>query len=109
MSMPADTPAAVITLPRSTTRSSTGTAPSSRSSSRASQCVVASTPSSTPAAASSSEPVHTDVVQVVVSWAVRIQSTRPLVLEQLAVAEAARHDDHLGLRQVGERGLGHDA
>ena len=38
------------------------------------QCVVAVRPSSSPAAASTSDPVHTDVVKVVVSWAVRTQS-----------------------------------
>ena len=62
MSMPDDTPAAVITLPRSTTRSDVGLAPSSPSSSSSIQCVVASTPSRIPAAASTSEPVQTDVV-----------------------------------------------
>ena len=39
------------------------------------QCVVAVSPSRRPAAASTSEPVHTDVVNVVVSWAVRTQSS----------------------------------
>ena len=52
MSIPDDTPAAVMTLPRSTTRSGTGVAPSSPSRSRSIQWVVASSPSSTPAAPS---------------------------------------------------------
>ena len=76
MSMPADTPAAVMIL-----------APlhhpllrrSARRARRAwlaeHQCVVASMPSSSPAAPSRSEPVHTDVVHVVVGWTARSQST----------------------------------
>ena len=75
MSMPDETPAAVITLPRCTTRSGTGTAPRAASSSCASQWVAASTPSRIPAAASSSEPVHTDVVQRLWAWASRSQAS----------------------------------
>ncbi len=62
MSMPDETPAAVITLPCSTTRLLTGVAPNSASVSSAIQCVVASSPSRIPAAPSTSEPVHTEVV-----------------------------------------------
>jgi hypothetical protein len=68
MSMPADTPAPVITLPRSTTRSPVGTAPSAASRSRRSQWQVASVPSRMPAAARKIEPVHTLVVHVVPGW-----------------------------------------
>ena len=50
-------------------------APYFGSTSMAPQCVVAVSPSSSPAAASTSEPVHTDVVNVDVSWAVRTQSS----------------------------------
>ena len=46
------------------------------------QCVVAVSPSSRPAAASTSDPVHTDVVNVVVSWAVRTQSSTALVVHE---------------------------
>ena len=62
MSIPDETPAAVITLPCSTTRFEVERAPSLSSVSSSSQWVVASRPSSTPAAPSSSEPVQTDVV-----------------------------------------------
>jgi len=75
MSIPEDTPAAVITLPCSTTRLRVGRAPYSRSRSRDIQCVVASSPFRIPAAASSIEPVQTDVVHWLVSWAARIQSS----------------------------------
>src|SRR5947207_2728977 len=75
MSMPADTPAAVIIFPCSTTRSETGVAPNSRSSSRTAQWVVARRPRSSPAAARISEPVQTDVVHVVVSWMRRIHAS----------------------------------
>ena len=46
-----------------------------RSCSSASQCEVARRPSSSPAAARTSEPVHTDVVQVLVSWTSRSHSS----------------------------------
>ncbi|EPQ70845.1 ThiJ/PfpI family protein [Mycobacterium marinum MB2] len=67
MSIPLDTPAAVmIRCGRcSTTRCGTYRAPSPLSSSAARQCVVAVNPSSKPAAASSSAPVHTEVVNLV--------------------------------------------
>jgi hypothetical protein len=65
MSIPADTPAAVITLPCTTTRRATAVAPSDASVSSSSQCVVASSPSRIPAAASSSDPVQTEVVHCV--------------------------------------------
>jgi hypothetical protein len=79
MSMPADTPAAVTYLPSMTTRSLTGRAPNSRSRSRCSQCEVARRPSSSPAAARISDPVHTDVVQLLAASARRSQSsTGPL-------------------------------
>src|SRR4051812_45809890 len=71
MSMPAETPAAVMILPRSTTRSSVGQS----SWSMASQWVVAATPSSSPAAERISAPVQTDVVKRDVSCAARIQSS----------------------------------
>ena len=72
--MPADTPAAVTYFPSMTTRSLTGRAPSGRSRSRASQCEVARRPSSSPAAARISDPVHTDVVQLLAASARRSQS-----------------------------------
>ncbi len=75
MSMPELTPAAVTILPSITTRSSVGVAPWRASSSRASQYVVARLPSSRPAEPSTSAPVHTDVVHVVVSCAVRSHSS----------------------------------
>ena len=78
MSMPDDTPAAVTTLPCTTTRRSVGRAPSSRSWSSEAQWVVASRPFSTPAAPSRSEPVHTEVVHWLVSCATRIQSSSGL-------------------------------
>ena len=62
MSIPADTPAAVITSPLSTKRSSGRTSisrPSVGSTSSEPQCVVAGRPSSRPASASTSEPVQT--------------------------------------------------
>jgi hypothetical protein len=70
-----DTPAAVTTLPCTTTRCNLGRAPRSRSCSSEPQCVVARSPRNTPAAPSSSEPVQTDVVHWLVSCAVRIQSS----------------------------------
>ena len=106
MSMPEDTPAAVTTLPRCTTRSGTGTAPSAASSSRASQCVVASTPSRIPAAASSSDPVHTEVVHVLCAWASRSQPSDRLVVEQVARAVAARHDHDVRVRVLAQRRVG---
>src|SRR5438552_4193910 len=75
MSMPDETPAAVTTLPCTTTRLSVGFAPSSASCSCAAQCVVASSPRRMPAAPSSREPVHTDVVHWLVSCAARSQSS----------------------------------
>src|SRR5262245_28274806 len=69
MSMPAETPAPVMTLPSRTIRSPTGSAPKSRRAPRAAQCVVARRPRSSPAAPSTRAPVHTDVVQVVVACA----------------------------------------
>ena len=62
MSIPDDTPAAVMIFPCSTTRSGTGHAPVSASSSRAPKWVVAGRPSRSPAAPSTSDPVQTDVV-----------------------------------------------
>ena len=74
MSIPADTPAAVMIVPCSTTRRSPiGIAPCSRTVSSARQWVVASLPSRIPAAASSSDPVHTDVVHSAWAWACRSQ------------------------------------
>jgi hypothetical protein len=74
MSMPDETPAAVTYLPSVTTRSPVGSTPKFFRWSRASQWEVARRPSRSPAAASSSEPVHTDVVQVLVASAARSQS-----------------------------------
>ena len=62
MSIPADTPAAVTTVPARTTRRETGSAPYWRSVWSSSQWVVASRPTSSPAAPSSSAPVQTEVV-----------------------------------------------
>src|SRR6266542_3479591 len=62
MSIPEDTPAAVITLPCSTTRSRVGSAPNSRRRSRNIQWLVARKPFRTPAAPRISDPVQTDVV-----------------------------------------------
>lgn len=73
MSIPDDTPAAVTYLPSMTTRSPVGSAPNVFRTSRASQCEVARRPSSRPAAASSSEPVQTEVVQVLPASAARSQ------------------------------------
>jgi hypothetical protein len=72
--MPDDTPAAVITLPCSTTRRSVGRAPYAGRRSSDIQWVVASRPFRIPAAARSIEPVQTDVVHWLVSCAARIQS-----------------------------------
>ena len=66
MSMPAETPAPLTTLPSNTTRSVDTSTPRTSRSSRAAQCVVAFETS--PASASSVEPVHTDVVHFVVGW-----------------------------------------
>ncbi len=74
MSIPEDTPAAVTYFPSNTTRSPVGRAPCFGSCSRYSQWLVAFRPSSSPAAASSRDPVHTEVVQVVVASTVRSQS-----------------------------------
>lgn len=65
---------AVTYFPSNTTRSPVGSTPSALSSSWASQCVVARRPSRTPAAARIREPVQTEVVQVLVSSAVRSQA-----------------------------------
>ncbi|ARX87810.1 enoyl-CoA hydratase [Streptomyces alboflavus] len=73
MSMPDDTPAAVTYFPSNTTRCPVERTPTLSSSSRASQCDVASRPFRSPAAARAREPVHTDVVQVVVLSVVRSQ------------------------------------
>ncbi len=66
MSIPAETPAAVITFPCTTTRAFTGMAPKPASNAIASQCVVASRPFRIPAAPSTSAPVQTEVVRRVV-------------------------------------------
>ncbi len=76
MSMPEETPAAVTYLPSRTTRSPVGSAPNSSSVSSASQCEVARRPVSSPAAASSSDPVQTEVVQAVAASADRSQPSR---------------------------------
>src|SRR6478672_5866134 len=89
MSIPDETPAAVITLPCSTTRRETGVAPNLASASSTSQCVVASSPSRMPAAPSTSEPLH-----------------RRLVGRQRPRAPAAREHDHVGVGHVGQRAVG---
>lgn len=75
MSMPEETPAAVTYLPSKTTLSPVASAPNGPSCPVASQWDVARRPRSSPAAASSSEPVHTEVVQVLVASAARNQSS----------------------------------
>lgn len=76
MSMPADTPAAVMSLPERTTRScGRGSAPKASRLLVTIQCVVAGWPSSTPAAARISAPEHTEVVNRVCGWALRIHSS----------------------------------
>lgn len=74
MSIPDETPAAVTYLPSKTTRSPVGSAPKPGSWSSASQWEVARRPLSRPAAARISEPVHTEVVQVVWASTARIHS-----------------------------------
>src|SRR5437763_616302 len=78
MSIPAETPAAVITAPVSTKRSSGRTSisrPSVGSSSSDCQWVVAGLPSSSPAAASTSEPVQTLATTVPPPASPRTQSS----------------------------------
>ena len=108
MSMPDETPAAVIILPCSTTRRDVGRAPKLPSSSISSQCVVASSPSSSPAAASTSEPVQTEVVQSEVSWAERTQPSSRSSSKQRPRADPTRDHDDLGVRHVLVAPLGHD-
>ena len=72
------------------------------------QWVVASSPSSSPAAASTSEPVHTEVVQVEVSWTPRSQSSISLVVEQRPGAKSARNTRIVGRRDVGRAAVGLD-
>jgi hypothetical protein len=76
MSMPEETPAAVTYLPSNTTRSLTGVTPNFASWSTAIQYEVARRPVSRPAAARISEPVHTEVVHVLVWSAARSQACR---------------------------------
>ena len=106
MSMPEETPAAVISLPWTTTRSDTGSAPNLRSVSSSSQCVVASQPVQQPrrgeqqrAGAHRRRPRRG-----------RVRRAQPrqhrLVGHQRAGAEAAGHDDHLGIGDLVERGVG---
>jgi hypothetical protein len=67
MSIPAETPADVITFPSSTNRTSARTWmswPRLASSSSDAQCVVAALPSSRPASANTSAPVQTLVMSV---------------------------------------------
>ena len=71
--------------------------------------MVAVSPFSSPAAASTSEPVHTDVVNVVESCAVRTQSsTRSSSIKRSGAEPAGEHDDVRG-RQLLERGVDLDA
>ena len=62
MSMPAVTPPPVKTLPSRTTRAGSCVTPKSASWSRQAQWQAARLPCSSPAAASSNEPVHTEVI-----------------------------------------------
>ena len=108
MSMPLDTPAAVMmrsleVLDDPLARS--GSRRACRASSIGRQWVVAVRPSSRPAAASTSEPVHTDVVNVVVAWAVRTQSSTRSSLHERAGADAAGEHDDVGRRHLVERGV----
>ncbi|CKT73012.1 Uncharacterised protein [Mycobacterium tuberculosis] len=77
MSIPLDTPAAVMTRSGrcSTTRWGTYRAPSELNRSCTRQCVVAVKPLSSPAAANTSPPVHTEVVSRVCRCASRTQSS----------------------------------
>ena len=114
MSMPLDTPAAVMIRRSrcSTTRSLAGDRRRSFGEDVHAplQCVVAVSPSSSPAAASTSEPVHTDVVNVVVSWAVRTQSSTSLVVRPAArVPTPPGNTTTSGRRQLVERGVDLDA
>ena len=78
MSIPAETPAAVTTLPSSTTRSATGSAPSSRSRSQVGPVAWSpACPRACPAAPSTSEPVQTEVVHVVRLVRARAASRAP--------------------------------
>ena len=75
----------------------------------ADQWVVAVMPSSSPAAASTSDPVHTDVVNVVVRWALRTQSSTRSSSDELAGADAAGEHDDVGRRHLVVRGVDLDA
>ena len=88
---------------------SSAMAPSLPRTSRPLQCVVAVSPSSSPAAASTSEPVHTDVVNVVVSWARAHPVEHPLVVDQRPGADAAGEHDDVGRGHLVERGVDVDA
>ncbi len=61
MSMLAVTPPPVMMLPSRTTRAASGLAPKARSASRHAKWQAARRPVTSPAAASSIEPVHTEV------------------------------------------------
>ena len=98
MSIPDETPAAVMILPLLHDPLGHRLRAERASGSSAIQCVVASRPSSTPAAPSSSDPVQTEVVHVVVSCTARTQSSSRLVVEQRAGADAARDQQDLGGR-----------
>ena len=71
-------------------------APCSASVSSVLQWVVAVSPSSRPAAASTSEPVHTEVVNVVVSCAVADPVEHALVVHQRPRADAAGEHETSG-------------
>ena len=103
MSMPADTPAAVTYLPSNTTRSSVASRRTRAAGPGRASAWSPCGPSSSPAAASTSEPVHTDVVQVLVSSTCRSQSQHLLVRHQVHLPRPARHEHDVGLRHVGGR------
>src|ERR1700742_43502 len=106
MSMPEDTPAAVTYLPSNTTRSLTASAPSRASWISAVQCVVARRPVSSPARARISEPVHTEVVQVVVWSAVRSQSKIAAPSASTSVPGRLGREHDLGSGQAVEHVVG---
>ena len=102
MSIPDDTPAAVITLPSSTTRSPTGVAPNPLRVSRYAQWVVARSPSRIPAAPSTSAPVHTELVNRVPSCADRSHASTGSSRSR-GRSLAAGHQDHVGRGDLGDR------
>ena len=83
-----------------------GRAEVARAASSDAQCVVAFLPSSSPAAPSSSEPVHTDVVHVLLASIARIHSSVGSSSIERAGADAAGHDEDVGARDLVDRVVG---